>query len=87
MKTIKLGQRLKDKVTGLTGIATSRCEYLNGCVQFAIQPPVNEKGENVTDIWIDEGQLEFVDHGVLPESKPKPKPQASSGGGYRSHPS
>ena len=91
MATIKLGQRVKDKVTGFKGIAIAKCEYLNGCVQFDIAPVVNEKGETMKNQWIDQQQLQVVDHGILPKPKPDPKPRprkyASSGGGHRSHPS
>lgn len=33
-----LGDKLKDTVTGYAGIATSKHEYLNGCVRWTLQP-------------------------------------------------
>ena len=42
---IKLGDEVKDRVSGFRGIAISRHEYLQGCSRVTIQPPVNEKGE------------------------------------------
>ena len=87
MKTIKLGQRVKDKVSGFIGIAVAKCEYLNGCIQFHITPPVDEKGNERKDQWIDAAQLEIIDNGVLSESKPKaPLKEPRYGGGQRSHP-
>ncbi len=56
-KRIKLGQRVRDKITGFTGVAVSRCEYLNGCIQYSVQPPVDEKNLIPKDQWIDEQQL------------------------------
>lgn len=44
MEKIELGMRVKDKVNGLKGIAVAECVYLNGCVQFAVTPPVDEEG-------------------------------------------
>ena len=35
---IKLGSEVRHIITGFTGIATARCEYLNGCVQYCVQP-------------------------------------------------
>ena len=70
---IKLGQKVKDKVTGFQGIAITKCIYLNGCIQYSVQPPVNEKGESPKSNWVDEGQLIVVDHGILPEPLPEPE--------------
>ena len=82
-KQIELGMRVKDEVTGFIGITVSKCIYLNGCVQFAVKPPIDEKGEIKEDVWIDEAQLEIVDHGILP--KPESANRKASGG-HRSHP-
>ncbi len=59
-----LGVRARDLVTGLEGIITGRADYLNGCTQFCVKPPLNKDGETVDGIWIDSGQLEFVDIGL-----------------------
>ncbi len=60
MKNIKLGIRVKDEVTGFIGIANSKCEYLNGCVQYEVIPPIDEKGDPRKGKWIDEQQLTIV---------------------------
>lgn len=65
MRCLVLGTEAKCVVSGFTGILTARCEYLNGCVQYCITPPVNDKGEHVDGRYIDEHQLEFVSHGVV----------------------
>ncbi len=91
MEKITLGHKVKDKVTGYTGIAISKCIYLNGCVQYCVQSK-HEKGVKLEDgAWIDEGQLEIVDKGVFEKPKPikkeiKTEPWKSRGGGHRSHP-
>lgn len=68
----KLGWRLKDKVTGLQGIAVARIEHLNGCIQYALRPKIDEsKSNKIPDsITIDQTQLEKVDDGVSVEPKP-----------------
>ncbi len=54
---IKLGQKVKDVVTGFTGIAVAKCIYLNGCVQFQIVPRFNpESGILYRNLWVDEAQ-------------------------------
>jgi hypothetical protein len=39
---IILGSRVKDKISGLEGIAVARVEYLNGNIQIAIQPKTSD---------------------------------------------
>ncbi len=86
METIELGMRVQDKVSGFIGIVVCRAEYLNGCVQYEVRPPVNEKGETVKGEWIDEVQLEVVDGGILDEPKAGSGDKPATGGGHRSHP-
>lgn len=61
---IKLGDEVKDKVTGFKGIATSRVEYLNGCVQFCVEPKLDKDGKKVKYEYIDQGQLERIGDGI-----------------------
>ena len=64
MKVIKLGDKVRDKITGITGFATSRTEFINGCTQYGITLRL-KKGEPITDstvqeIAVDSQQLEVV---------------------------
>lgn len=59
-----LGSRLRDRVTGLTGIASGMHLYLNGCIQYTIDPPVKDNTMPDSRYLIDEAQLEFVDEGI-----------------------
>lgn len=76
---ITLGKEVKDRVSGFKGIATAKCEYLNGCVQILVHPKVDEKGEMKKGSWIDESQLEEIGPGVWTETM-------DTGGGFREHP-
>jgi hypothetical protein len=58
---IKLGNRVKDSITGFTGIATARSQFITGCDQISITPE-NHKGTDPK--WFDEGRIVFVDHGI-----------------------
>ena len=57
---IELGQKVRCTVTGFIGIAIARYEFLNGCIQIAVKPKVNSKGEMQEAVGIDIEQLEVV---------------------------
>lgn len=67
---IKLGQKVKDKVTGFEGIAVSRVEYLNGCIQYCVKPFMTKKGEMPEGQYIDDNQLKVLGKGVWLDKKP-----------------
>lgn len=77
----ELGSRLRCIVTGFQGIAISRVEYLNGCIQYAIKPPIDKDGKELDGIYIDHSQLEFVDDGVVAKRQ-----AANTGGPQRDAP-
>jgi hypothetical protein len=65
---IKLGQRVRDVVTGFTGIATARVEYISGCLQYCVQPPVAGDGKFPASEYIDHQRLEALGESVQLES-------------------
>ena len=75
MSKIKLGDKVRDKVTGFEGIATSRVEYINKCVQFCVKPKMGKDNKMPDGEYIDIDQLEVVGEGVLIESEPTGGPQ------------
>lgn len=64
---IELGQKAKDKVTGLEGIITGRATYIYGCDQYCLVPPVSSDSKLPDAHWFDEGRIEIVGKGILPE--------------------
>lgn len=62
--TIKLGQEVKDKVTGFTGVAIGRTEWINGCARVIVQPKVDKDGKVPDCLNIDEPQLEVTGEGA-----------------------
>jgi len=56
----KLGEKARDKVTGLEGILVSRCENLNGCLRYTIQPKVDKEGKYPESFWFDQDQIELL---------------------------
>lgn len=61
MAAIKLGVKAKDKITGFEGVVTGHADYLTGCDQYLVQPPVGEKGDARDGRWFDEQRLEVLD--------------------------
>ena len=56
-KMINLGDKVRDNVTGLTGIATQRIEFLNGCIQYTVSPKIKKNSSEIVGWNIDEEQL------------------------------
>lgn len=70
---IKVGQKVKEVVTGFTGIVTGRAEYLTGCAQILIQPPCQD-GKYTDSLWFDETRCEIVE--AKPVAVPGNRPDA-----------
>lgn len=70
MTEVKLGNKVIDTVTGFTGIATSRTEFMNGCKQIAITGKVTASGE-VRAVDTDEEQIKYVGRGVAKDTPKK----------------
>ncbi len=79
-KEIKLGDKIRDKITGLEGTAMQVSFFISGCVQIEVLPPLDEKGELRDAVFIDESQLEVVEECEEEES------EEQAGGGVRNHP-
>lgn len=62
---MKLGIKVKDKITGFTGIVMGHVQYLTGCGQSLVQPPVKESGDYVDSRWFDDDRLEITDNKPL----------------------
>jgi len=57
---IDLGDRVKDPITGFTGIVTCITYWLHGCVRVGVQPEVLHEGKPVEDRYFDEAQMRIV---------------------------
>jgi hypothetical protein len=62
-----LGKKVKDKITGFEGIATSKHIYLTGCSQYGIQQPLDKDGKVPDKKYFDEGRLEVTGEGIKAE--------------------
>jgi len=57
---IKLGNRVRDNITGFCGIATARAEWLFGCNRIAIEPQELKDGKPIEAQWFDEQRVELI---------------------------
>ena len=58
MEKINLGDKVKDSVTGFTGIAIGRTVWLHGCNRITVQPEgINKEGKVFEPHGFDEPQL------------------------------
>lgn len=77
-----LGNKIRDRVSGLEGITTGYITYLNGCIQWNIHPSVGKDNKATEgNGYYDEQQLEFVDDGIAgTEGKAKKSTKSTTGG-------
>jgi len=58
MSQIKLGDEVRDAVTGFKGIAVSKVEYLTGCMQYGVSGGVDKEGRPTSTEYFDFQRLE-----------------------------
>ncbi len=63
-----LGQRARDRVTGVEGVVTSICFDLYGCVMAIVTPPA-QNGKRVDGEWYDVKRIEVTGSAVMPAPK------------------
>lgn len=56
----RLGRTYKDRISGFQGVATGHCEYISGCNQTLLQPPLTEGGKPVDSHWFDDQRLDQI---------------------------
>lgn len=55
------GVYVEHQVTGFKGVITARADYLTGCNQYLVTPPVDKEGKIVESMWVDEYALKVDD--------------------------
>jgi hypothetical protein len=60
-----IGDRVKDKITSFAGIVSGKCEYITGCKQCLVNPPVKADGDVIGGQWFDEDRLEVLARNVI----------------------
>ena len=58
---IKLGSKVRDTLTGFTGIATGRTKWLYGCSRITVEPQELRDGKPIEAQWFDEQRVELIE--------------------------
>jgi len=80
---IKLGNEVKDPITGFIGIAVAKTEWLWGCIRIGIESKLDKDGKIIEIQWFDEPRLEIIGFADKPKKaeenkKPSGGPQRES---------
>ena len=73
-ETVELGDRVKDKASGLKGIAVAYTRWLHGCLRWAVQPPVGKDNKTIAAEWVDDPNLEVLEKAVIEDTIPTETP-------------
>ena len=68
---IELGDKVKDTVTGYTGIAIARTQWLQGCDRILVQAPALKDSKIPDDRAFDEPQLAILKKNAIKVKKAK----------------
>jgi hypothetical protein len=63
---IVLGEKVKDIVSGVTGIATLKSTFLNGCVYYTVVPDVTDSPKDLSEMFFEYVRLKRMGAGVAP---------------------
>jgi hypothetical protein len=78
MQTVRIGDKVRDIITGLEGIAIARTVWINGCVRLVVQPQEHKDGKPAEVSTFDEPQLiVLARETVRPEPEQTPQPETA----------
>jgi len=64
-QVITLGDKVKDRISGFTGIVTTIAHYLNGCARAGVQTSELHEGKPIDTEFFDLAQLEILESGAF----------------------
>jgi len=62
---VELGDRVRDRISGLRGIVIARIDWLYKCRRFAVAPEKLKDGTTIEEKWFDEPQLVMLKKRVV----------------------
>ena len=78
--TITLGDRIKDRLTGFSGICSGITEFLYGCRKLHVQPETLGKDGRIQDPeYIDEPRIELLRKKNFLQAAPRPPQKVGAG--------
>jgi hypothetical protein len=77
---VSLGDKVKDKISGIQGVVIGISHWLNGCDTIGIRPRAGKDNKEVDCLWVDDIQVEVLHEGFFFEKEkktggPQPIPQ------------
>ena len=69
---IKLGAKVRDKITGFGGVAIARTEWLYGCIRYAVKSQSMKDEKPIAEEWFDEPQLVVLQMGMEAKATDRP---------------
>lgn len=57
-----LGKKVRDKITGFSGVVTTVADHLTGCERAWVEGPCDDKGKS-EQCWIDTSRLDVMPDG------------------------
>jgi len=79
MFKFELGIKVKDQITGFSGVVTGRAEHITGCNTYGVIPKVGKDGKIIEANWFDENRLEVIDKKILLLEKTSKKDKGACG--------
>lgn len=65
-RKVKIGQRVRDSISGFEGIVVAKTSYLYGCERVGVAPEyLDDDGETISWHWFDEPQVEVIGDGFM----------------------
>lgn len=81
MKKIKLGDRVKEEISGLEGIVMGITKWLHACSHVGVKPVgLNKDGKPHDLAWFDEPMVTVVERGAVKDSPVQPETGRKTGG-------
>lgn len=68
MAKVGLGQRVRDRISGLEGVVIARTEWLYGCARITVQPQDTKDGKPAETYTLDEPQIEILGDDFVPDA-------------------
>ena len=76
---IKLGSRVRDRITGFEGILIAKTEWFYGCIRLGIDAINLKDGKPIDTVWFDEDRVCEIESEKLEE----PNSDSAPGGPQR----
>lgn len=81
-RIIPLGAKVRDRISGFTGIAVVKLSFINGCDRYSLQGTVNKDNEIPETETFDEPDLEILELPLVKKLEAKEE-KSPPGGPHR----